>query len=101
MHVHAAAPIMSSIYLMHFHFAKLRSHPLRVLCTCILSARTIRRPRPRKKSPSAIERDRAREKESLRRIEIGFAKSFPVTLQSASFTINGVCDGGRIAANIG
>lgn len=63
MHVHAAAPIMSSIYLMHFHSAKLRSHPLRVLCTCILSARTMR-PRPGEKT-SAIER----EKESVRKRE--------------------------------
>lgn len=67
MHVHAAVPIMSSIYLMHFHSAKLRSHPLRVLCTCILSARTMR-PRPRKRKNK---RDRKRLKEKKKREEEG------------------------------
>jgi len=73
---------------MHFHSAKLWSHPLRVLCTCILSTRTIRKPQQREKNKydgEGRERERERKerrkkrgKESLRRIEIGFAKSFPV-----------------------
>ena len=97
MHVHAAAPITNSIYLMHFHSAKLWSHPLRVLCTCILSTRTIRKPQQREKNKYDGEgRERERERKEERREErrafgvlrLDLQNLFP-SLQSASFTING------------